>query len=154
MSDITDLDDLYRNDPTATFEGHLFEADAVEDAGGGPGEQTDRPVASLCSRTTAYGEFHHVAPHEGDERILGLPGVDKTETVAEAYDLCDVCAERLDGLYAEWRVENADYADLQAIAADTSGVPGSGISEADMREQLLDQYGTASLADELRKVRA
>lgn len=56
--------DYLRNDPTETFDAHLFEAGDVKDRGGDADEQADRPVPSICSRTTAYGPFREVA--EGD----------------------------------------------------------------------------------------
>lgn len=70
-----------RNEPSGTFDAHLFDRAAVEDAGGGPGEQADRPVSSICSRTTAYGPFREV---DTDDVTNGLPDHEG--------DVCGVCA--------------------------------------------------------------
>lgn len=66
-----------RNDPAPSFEAHLFDADDVADAGGGVAEESERPVSSICSRSTSYGEFRAV---EGDDG-----------------DLCDVCRSTVEG---------------------------------------------------------
>ena len=69
-----------RNDPTETFDAHLFTEGSVRDRDGDVDEQADRPVPSICSRTTAYGPFREVA--EGDIED-DLPGHDG--------GLCEVC---------------------------------------------------------------
>lgn len=59
--------EYYRNEPSGTFDAHLFEASEIEQAGGGDGEKTDVPASSLCSKTTAYGPFHaHDAGDDAD----------------------------------------------------------------------------------------
>ncbi|QPL12262.1 CxxC motif protein [Halorubrum phage Hardycor1] len=65
----------YRNEPANSFEAHLFDADEVESAGGGDGEKSERPAASVCSRTTAYGPFHEVADDEDLDANGGTCGV-------------------------------------------------------------------------------
>lgn len=131
-------DDVLMNEPTATFERHLFTREDVQDAGGEAGTKTNRPVASVCGRTTAYGEFEAL-PDMADHDIAEL-------------DLCDPCADRLANLLARTALERADYADLQSLAATTDGVPGSGISEDAMREQLVDVLGAHEAGRRLSEV--
>ena len=82
--DGTDYDYL-RNEPSGTFDAHLFDRSTVADAGGEPGEQSDRPAASICSRTTAYGPFYEV---EREDVANDLPDHDG--------DVCGVCARLAD----------------------------------------------------------
>lgn len=76
---------VYRNDPTGTFDPHLFAGSAVAVAGGADGEQSERPVSSLCARTTSYGSFHAVDPDDLDAGLEEHSG-----------GLCDVCRDRLE----------------------------------------------------------
>jgi hypothetical protein len=73
--------DYLRNEPSGTFDAHLFDREAVADAGGETDEQTNRPVSSICSRTTAYGPFYEVSVADVTD---GLPDHDG--------DVCGVCA--------------------------------------------------------------
>jgi len=96
MTDDTDTDttteELFRNDPTNTFDAHLFESDDVRAAGGDTnGTKADSPVASLCSRTTSYGPFRTVT--ESEVRDGDLDGHDG--------DLCGTCAESAESRYDE-----------------------------------------------------
>lgn len=140
--EIDTLDDVVRNDPTQTFDAHLFARAEVDDAGADMGEQTDRAVASLCSRTTAYGEFYDV-PHEAD--------VD--EPLPDALGLCDLCAGTLVDLQNAEIVQNADYADLQKVASTTESVPGSGLDGGELAEQLVEELGEDEVASRLHDVR-
>jgi hypothetical protein len=69
------MSEYLRNAQTGTFDAHLFEREEVEDAGGGVGEQADKPVASVCNFTTSYGEFEEV------------------EDVEDAEGLCEKCRD-------------------------------------------------------------
>ena len=73
--------DYLRNDPSGTFDAHLFDRSTVEEHGGEVGEQADRPVPSICSRTTAYGPFRET---DAEAVADGLPDHDG--------DVCGVCA--------------------------------------------------------------
>lgn len=73
-------DEVLANDPRPTFDAHLFERSEVEAADGAIGSQADRPVSSVCDRTTAYGPFR-----EPDD-ALGDDG-----------GLCSVCASAVEG---------------------------------------------------------
>lgn len=80
-----------RNDPTSTFDAHLFDRDEVEDAGGGTdGEQTDKPVSSICSRTTSYGEFHAVSLEDIDGDLPETEG-----------GVCSVCQRAVESRRGE-----------------------------------------------------
>lgn len=79
--------DYYRNEPASTFEAHLFGAGEVEQAGGGHGDKTDRPVPSLCSRSTSYGPFYRVEDVSDLEKANGENG-DRNGT-------CAVCLEQV-----------------------------------------------------------
>lgn len=68
------------NDPKASFDAHLFEREKVEAAGGSDGEQSDKPVTPLCSRSTSYGPFESVTV---DDVRSGIPDHDG--------DVCGVC---------------------------------------------------------------
>lgn len=46
-------------------------------------------------------------------------------------------------------VEDANYPELQSVAAEVDEVPGSGISEEDMREQLVEELGPEELGRRL-----
>ena len=70
----------YHNEPASTFEAHLFDAEQVAEADGDEGEKSDRPVTSVCSRSTSYGPFHAV------ESVDDLDGDDETS-------ICSVCAD-------------------------------------------------------------
>ena len=72
--------DYLRNEPSGTFDAHLFERRVVTDAGGGTDAQTDRPVSSICSRTTAYGPFFEVSVEDVANNLPDHDG-----------DVCDVC---------------------------------------------------------------
>lgn len=75
-----------RNDPTSTFDAHLFDREQVEDAAAGAdGEQTNKPVSSICSRTTSYGAFYAVSLDDIDEDIPDHEG-----------GLCSVCRKTLE----------------------------------------------------------
>jgi hypothetical protein len=76
---------VYRNDPAGTFGAHLFAGTAVEAAGGMNSEQSERPVSSLCARTTSYGQFLAVDPDDLDAGLADHSG-----------DLCDVCRDNLE----------------------------------------------------------
>jgi len=76
--------DYLRNDTSGTFAAHLFRADEIDAAGGAAGSQAERPVTSICSRTTSYGPFRAVDAEAADD---GLPDHDG--------GLCEVCRERL-----------------------------------------------------------
>jgi len=73
--------DYLRNEPSGTFDAHLFTRAEVEAAGGAVGEQADRPASSICSRTTAYGPFAEV---EAEDVRNDLPDHDG--------GVCGVCA--------------------------------------------------------------
>ena len=78
---MTDETTHYRNEPANTFEAHVFDAEDVHDAGAEHGEKSERPVASICSRTTAYGRFFEVADVAELDRDNGT---------------CDVCLDMLE----------------------------------------------------------
>jgi len=94
---------LYRNETTATFDSHLFEASEVEDASGDDRDgKSDAPVASLCSRTTSYGPFERLDLHDGDRRLLTLvdekggDSLDMSDILDESLDLCGACSDSLE----------------------------------------------------------
>lgn len=70
------------NDPMASFDAHLFEREDVEDAGGAEGTKSDRPVTTICSRSTSYGPFRAVTV---DDIRTGLPEHDG--------DVCGICTK-------------------------------------------------------------
>lgn len=96
----TDTDDatteLCRNDPTSTFDAHLFEAPDVQYVGGDmDGSKARAPVASVCSRTTSYGPFSDVSENEVRQGVLdGHDG-----------ELCGTCADIAGSRYDDRRGE-------------------------------------------------
>lgn len=95
--DAADDEVLYRNEPTHTFAAHLFGADDVHDAGGGPDDQSDRPVVTICGQQTSYGAFHPATDEVSDAEIVARgrdPSVDARDTDATVggNKLCGWCA--------------------------------------------------------------
>lgn len=82
-SDTTNRDTpaMYRNDPTETFDAHLFDPETVEEAGGGHRVRSNRPISSLCSRRTSTGEFVSIDPIEDEWMEI---------------DICNICLNRAD----------------------------------------------------------
>lgn len=73
----------YHNEPASTFEAHLFDGEQVAEADGDGGEKSDRPVTSVCSRSTSYGPFHAV---ESVDDLDDADGDDET-------GICSVCLD-------------------------------------------------------------
>lgn len=72
-----------RNEPSGTFDAHLFERETVADAGGAVDEQADRPATSVCKVRTAYGPFYEV---DADDVAAGELDRD---------DVCEKCVGRV-----------------------------------------------------------
>ena len=156
---------LYRNTPSESFAAHLFDGGAVESAGGGPGEQSDTPVASRCNQVTSYGAFEALA--DGDVRVLMLDGVEGLDL-----DICKSCLRQLNAANApddetdvqevpldmmqsldspetdmdeqfdfvgettQAMLANVSYNDLRSVADVIADVPASGITEDELLRQL------------------
>jgi len=73
-----------RNEPASTFEAHLFDAETVAEADG-LGVKADRPIPSICSRSTSYGPFQTV------EDVTALAPVD--DVADRAGGTCATCLQ-------------------------------------------------------------